>query len=111
MPFSFKGFFKDFTSSAGSSIANIGTFGLANTGEAIFKGGENLFDEILDNSENTEINKRNRALNKQSEEAQKTLAQQALDQQQAERLRTARQPGRRQTLLNLQGGSSLLTGF
>lgn len=111
MPFSFKGFFKDFTSSTGSSLANIGTFGLANAGEALFDGVKNIGDEILNNSDNTARNKKMRELNDQEALDRQNLEKLSVDQQEAERLRKARQPGRRQTLLNLQGGTSLLTGF
>ena len=107
MPFSFKNYFKEFTSSTGSTLMNLGTFGLANTGESIYEG-------VKDYNEFNEKQRANRNANAKLEldVAQKEKEDKiAADRDEAERLRQTRQPGRKQTLLNLQSNNSLLTGF
>jgi hypothetical protein len=107
MSFSFKNYFKNFTSSTGSSLANIGTFGIANTAESIFTGVKehNEFNEKQRNIKNANAKIEN------DQRAQDKLDVISAEEEEKERLRKARQPGRRQALLNLEGGSSLLTGF
>tara|TARA_R100001198_G_scaffold79780_2_gene52187 strand:+ start:2539 stop:2862 length:324 start_codon:yes stop_codon:yes gene_type:complete len=107
MPFSFKNYFKSFTGSTGSTLANLGTFGMANSADAIFTG-------IKDHSEFNEMQRKNRNIDKYDWQANQELEKEnkiIAEQDETERLRKSRQPGRRQTLLNLQSNNSLLTGF
>lgn len=104
MPFDpLREFGRIFSGSTERSLLNIGTLGGAGLVESNIRGAE-LLDDFIEQEGDF---RRDQSLLELDDES----AEVARLRDERERLRQRRQPGRRQTLLSIQGDNALLTGF